>query len=167
MAAGQWEEAKTEYRKALELSPASPKLHRDVTKILILQGRFDEAFAAAGELPEGPLRDQCLALAHHANGQSAAADAALARLVEVGEQPGTDAEFKINIAEVYAYRGNSDEAFKWLTRMNEQTRVENALVPGWWSRQELSLSPFLKPLESDARWHLLLADGLRTSTRPS
>jgi TolB-like protein/DNA-binding winged helix-turn-helix (wHTH) protein/tetratricopeptide (TPR) repeat protein len=167
MAAGQWEEAKAEYRKALELSPASPKLHRDVAKILILQGRFDEALAVAAELPEGPLRDQCLALVHQANGQQGAADAALARLIAVGEQPGTDAEFKINIAEVYAYRGNRDEAFKWLTRMNQQTRVENALVPGWWSRQELSVSPFLKPLESDARWQPLLADGLRASARPS
>jgi TolB-like protein/Tfp pilus assembly protein PilF len=163
MAAGQWEEAKAEYAKALELSPASPLLRRDVAKILVLQGRPDEALAAAGQLPEGPLRDQCLALAYQASGQSAAADAALARLIAVGEQHGTDAEFKINIAEVYAYRGKRDEAFKWLARMSEQTRDEHAIEPGWWSRQELPLSPFLKPLNRDPRWQSLLESGLKAS----
>ena len=163
MAAGKWEDAKAEYAKALELSPASPVLRRDVAKILVLQGRHEEALAAARELPEGPLRDQCLALAYHASGQYAVADAALARLIAVGEQAGTDAEFKINIAEVYAFRGDRDEAFKWLARMSKQTWDEDAVVPLWWSRQELPLSPFLKTLEADARWRTLLADGLKTS----
>ena len=163
MAAGEWEEAKAEYAKALELSPASPQLRRDVAKILVLQGRLDEALDAARELPEGPLRDQCLALAYHASGQYAAADAALARLVAVGEQTGTDAEFKLNIAEVYAYRGNSEQAFKWLGRMSAQTRDDDAIEPYWWSRQELPLSPLLKSLQADARWRTLLADGLKPS----
>jgi TolB-like protein/tetratricopeptide (TPR) repeat protein len=163
MGAGQWEEAKAEYARALELSPASPLLRRDIAKILVLQGRLDEALAAAGQLPEGPLRDQCLALAYYASGQSAASDAALARLIAVGEQPGTDAEFKINIAEVYAYRGKRDEAFEWLARMSAQTRDADAIEPYWWSRQELPLSPFLKPLARDPRWQSLLASRLNAT----
>jgi TolB-like protein/DNA-binding winged helix-turn-helix (wHTH) protein len=163
MAAGEWEEAKIEYGKALELSPASPVLRRDIAKILVLQGRPGEALAVAGQLPEGPLRDQCLALAYQASGQTEASDAALARLIGVGEQAGTDAEFKVNIAEIYAYRGNSEEAFKWLARMSAQTRDADAIEPYWWSRQELPLSPFLQSLQADARWRTLLADGLKSS----
>ena len=163
MAGGQWEEAKAEFSKAFELSPESPELRRDIAKILILQQRFDEALAAAERLPAGPMRDQCLALAYHATGQAAAADAALARLIGVGEQPGTDAYIKVNIAEVYAFRGDGEEAFRWLRLVSQQTHDKNALVPGWWAQQELPLSPFLKPLDRDPRWQSLLASGRKAS----
>lgn len=163
MAAGEWEEAKSEFGRALELSPDWPEVRRDIAKILILQRRFDEALAAADQLPAGPLRDQCLALAYHAAGDAAAADAALGRLVVAGEQQATDAYVKLNIAEVYAFRGDGEEAFRWLALVSQLTRDENATTPGWWTEQELPLSPFLKPLQTDARWQSLLSSGLKAS----
>jgi tetratricopeptide (TPR) repeat protein len=162
MAVGQWEEAKAEFIKALELSPTRLDFQTEVAKILILQRRFDEAINLALQLPEGHLRDQCFALVHHATGNTAAAATALAHLIALAETPNSDATVKLAIAEVYAFRRDGDQAFKWLAMAGEQTRDDRVVVPGWWIKQELPLSAFLKPLHADPRWETLLASAERS-----
>ena len=158
---GQWEEAQGEFEKALELSPTSLDLNADIAKLLVVQQRFDEALRVAQRVPEGERRDQCFALAYHATGQAAAADAALARLVARSATPDSSAALNLSIGEVYAFRGDSDQAFKWLGLANRQVPRGRAVVAVWQTKHELQLSPFLRPLHADPRWQNLLASADR------
>ena len=68
-AIGEWEESIAELEKARELSPTLDRIDSDIARVQILRQQFDEALAAAGRMPAGPARDQCIALAHRAPGQ--------------------------------------------------------------------------------------------------
>ncbi len=149
MAFQQWDEAKSEFRKSMELNQ-STELNAQIVRIEILQKHYDVARAGVAQLPEGRQRDQCLALLNFATGDSAAANAALARLVAtVDTHP--DAELKASVAEVYAYRGDTDAAFRWLLKADRQTRNANAVKPGAWAHDFVQYSPFLRPLIDDPR----------------
>ncbi|HSC08763.1 MAG TPA: tetratricopeptide repeat protein [Steroidobacteraceae bacterium] len=152
VAAAEWADAKSQFKKALELSPTLLDLHAEIARILILEGQFDEALTAARQVPSGPRRSQCQALLYHATGRAAEADTALARLVDASGRPGASGIVELYTAEVFAFRGKSDEAFNWLALAKRQTRNERGPDPSWWIRQEMRLSPFLKPLHSDKRW---------------
>ena len=156
-AAGRWQEAKIELEKALELSTTSLDFKARITQIFILQERFDEALALAQQLPEGRERDHCLALVYHATGHAAAADAALARLIARAEDPDPNATAELLIADVYAFRGNGDAAFEWIALAEWQVRADRGADPWWSMRTDLLVSPFLKPLHADPRWHSLVA----------
>ena len=113
LADGQLDEAKSEFRAALELSPdVGLQVNIEIVRILVLQRRYDEAQSAISQLPEGKYRDHGLALLYLAPGQLNGADAALRRLAA---QP-RDMMDSIRLAEVYAFRGMSDEAFLSLQR---------------------------------------------------
>jgi hypothetical protein len=82
----------------------------------------------------------------------------VARLTALSEAPDPDALVKVSIAEVHAYRGDNDAAFKWLALAIRQTRADRAVIPGWLTRVEMQISPLLKPLHSDRRWLSLFAN---------
>lgn len=159
VAAGQYEDAKSELTQVLEISHTQIDVRAELAKILILQQRFSEALTAAQALPDSYYRNSCLALLAHATGNAASADAELAHLISRAEAPGSVADVKLAIAEVYAFRGMHDEAFNWLELVSRQTYDERAMYPAWWTQQELPLSPFLKPLQGDPRWRRVL-DGV-------
>ncbi len=46
------------------------------------------------------------------------------------------------VAEVYAFRGETDNAFEWLRTSRSQLGISRVLYA----------SPFLKPLQADPRW---------------
>ena len=56
-----------------------------------------------------------LALAYHALGREADSNAELKKLIDDGAD-----NYAYEIAEVYAYRGERDDALKWLERAYEQ-----------------------------------------------
>lgn len=151
MTLGEWEEAVTELEKARELSPTLNRIDSDIARVQILRQRFDEALATVERIPAGPERDQCIALAYRAPGQQAAADAALARLVAKARGSERDPTVDVAVAEVYAFRGDEDEALKWVTRALQQRTGRN------WIREDVMQSPFLRALHADARWQTLLA----------
>ena len=153
-AIGEWDEALSEFEKARELSPTLKWIDTDIAKVQILRHRFDEAFAAIGRVPAGPLRDQCVALTYSAPGQRAAADAALARLETLADVPVPDAELAIAVAEVYAFRGDTAAALKWTDRAMLPTDPREARL---WTREALVMSPFLRVLHADARWNTVIA----------
>lgn len=135
--AGRFDEARIESLKAVELDPSHQA--ETLADVLILEQRFDEALRLVGSWPQSAARTQCLALIYHGIGRKTHADAALEELI---------ASFGVSeplyVAEVYAYRGERDEAFKWLeavARLGPERRPALA-----------QLSPFLKPLHADARW---------------
>lgn len=146
--AGRLEEAKAEWLKVLELDPT----HQADTAgfVLILNRQFDEALSLVQGWPESEDRTQCLALVYHGLGREADADAALETLIESSR---TSDPFRI--AEVYAYRGEIDEAFKWL-QTAKKYRNESRLR-AWRPLWAMRLSPFLKPLHTDARWDAWVA----------
>jgi TolB-like protein/DNA-binding winged helix-turn-helix (wHTH) protein len=148
-AVGEWEAASTEFEKARELSPTLPKIDSEIARMQILLQRFDAAFAAAARIPAGSTRDQAIALGFHAPGQQAAANDALSRLLAQANGPARDPALHVAIAEIYALRGNSDEALSWAQRAVQMGDRS--------TREEMMLSPFLRPLHVDARWHTLLA----------
>jgi TolB-like protein/DNA-binding winged helix-turn-helix (wHTH) protein/tetratricopeptide (TPR) repeat protein len=150
-AAGRLEEAKAELLRAHDLSPQSEHALR-VALILVLQRKFEEAMAIVEHSTEGPDREMGLALAHHGLGRKEDSDAALTRLIALA---GKDDPF--SVAEVYAYRGNADEAFKWLTLATRGVGPLN-LVPGRRTIWEMRASPLLASLHDDPRWEAWTAD---------
>jgi len=136
--AQRYDDSSAEYRRIVELSPTAPWGHAGVSQNLTAQGRFDEAAAeAALEVPEWS-RLFALALAQWGQGKKAAADATLARFITA------DADIAAyQIAEIYAFRGESDRAFEWLERAYRQRDPGLA-----WSKPD----GLLAPLHADARW---------------
>jgi TolB-like protein/DNA-binding winged helix-turn-helix (wHTH) protein/Tfp pilus assembly protein PilF len=154
LAADRFEEAKAELKKAQELSTVSRwDFDLAIARILILQRQFDEARSVITRLSDVEARDHGLALLYHAEGRQADADAALGRLV--GESTAT---VDIRLAEVYAFRGMIDYAFRTLDTLKEAIeRNEPAEASDVWSMQvELQVSPFLRPLHDDPRWQALV-----------
>jgi tetratricopeptide (TPR) repeat protein len=154
LADGRLEDAKVQFVRAQELSPMkASELDVELGSILILERRFEEALAAIGQWPEGPDRDQALALVYPALGREADGDAAFNRLIAA---PGIDAD--IRVAEVFAHRGDIDEAFRRLATARDEIRSDpwTPEIEQWLS--SIVWSPFLRPLRSDPRWEQWFVD---------
>jgi Tfp pilus assembly protein PilF len=152
-AAGRLDEAEVAFDRARESNPENGASELDVLVwIAIHRGDIASAAASARLLPEGTARDQAQAmLAFHA-GDGMGAEAALHRLQQSG-QSGAPAA----VAYVHAFRGETDEAFRWLQRAADSASSGEE----WWETGvrlgELSTSPFLQPLHGDPRWPAWLA----------
>ena len=138
--AGRFEEARAEWLQLLEISPGSPP--EGFGLVLIQTGRFDEALALIETLSAGDARTHGLALVYRALGRKTEADAALKELIATSRNP-------FLIAEVCAYRGETDAAFKWLERDDQEVAGKGPFKDVHSIKRQ---SPFLKPLHSDARW---------------
>jgi len=157
LADAQLDEAMAEFRRVLELNPdAGLDVHIEIVRIFVLQRRYDEALTAVARLPEGKYRDHGLALLYQAPGRLVEADVALKRLAA---QPG-DMMDSIRLAEVFAFRGMSEEAFASLQKKKDALERDKNLGLSWiWFFQhEMRVSPFLTPLHADPRWAPLMAE---------
>ena len=115
---------------------------------LIMQKRFDEALALASTWPQGAGRQEIEALAYRGLNRNAEANLALDKMIE-----GFRDSDPLRIVEVYAYRGDSDRAFEWLTRGTDW--ISSGRLPGPFGGMmpwALRLSPFVASLRSDPRW---------------
>jgi adenylate cyclase len=135
--AGRIEDAKAQFAKVLELDPTQPNQINAFAEIL--QGRYEQALRIVETWPEGVARDHSLALIYHGLGRDEEARERLESL-KAAKTWGNG----IRVAEVYAHRGEIEEAFRWL-----QDQESN---PPEDSQPLLYASPFLKPLHEDARW---------------
>jgi TolB-like protein/DNA-binding winged helix-turn-helix (wHTH) protein/Tfp pilus assembly protein PilF len=161
-AADRFEEAKAELADASALNPElADELDLAIARILVFQGRLKEADGFTRRLPEGELRDHALALLRHAEGRTAEADAALARLAAESSKP-----VDIRLAEVYAYRDMPEQAFRALQGVAEAIeRNDAASASQLWSWQvEMRVSPFLRRLHGDPRWKQLMIEPLTVSS---
>lgn len=147
--AGRLQEARVEAARARELDPQ--RIVTTEAHILILERRFDEAVELARTWPDGVDRAHVLALAYFGQGRTDQADTELARLISAH-----GAEEPASVAEVYAWRGETEAAFQWVEAMNG--------VP--LQRRNLTAyqSPYLKPLRGDARWAPLLQASVRPAS---
>jgi hypothetical protein len=110
--------------------------------VLMSMSRADEALAEARLEPEAIWRHWSLAIIHHAAGRDSESDQELDALITEFEHDG-----KFQIAEVYAMRGETDNAFQMLEGSIQERD------PG---RSVAKVSPLLKPLHNDPRWRPLL-----------
>ncbi len=140
---GRYDEAYVALQTSLELNPReSWQAHETRGEILLLQGRPQEALAEMEREPPGFSHELGMALAYHALGRRKDSDAALANLTSLWPN-----DCAYQIAQVYGYRGEVDEAFRWL---EHAYRVHD---PGlMWFRTDLKL----KSLRGDPRYADLL-----------
>ena len=130
-------DAKKDFRRALEISPAYPRCHSRIADVLLVEGNPEAALAELQqENPAFTLKG--LALVNHALKRHDESDAALARLVSEGASIAP-----MSIAQIYAFRGQIDEAFEWLEQAIAQKEITTGYIKG---------DPLLSPLVADPRY---------------
>jgi serine/threonine-protein kinase len=149
--AGKLDEADAAARKAAELQPTGAGTHRFQVLIAAQRGDGEAALREAQLEPDPRFRRFELAVAQYVRGDQAAADAALADLIDHAREG-----FAYQIAQVYALRGEKDKAFEWL-----QTAFDDRDA----GMLGLLVDPLLRGLRDDARYKNLLAKvGLPTTS---
>jgi tetratricopeptide (TPR) repeat protein len=138
LAEGKLEEADAEARKSAELQPAGAGSHRWQVVVAVLRGDGEEALREAQLEPNEGYHRFELALAYYARGDRVAADTALADMVANDRNL-----LAYQIAEVYAWRGETDRAFEWLqiSYDNHDTGLLSLLI-----------DPLMRGLRSDPRY---------------
>jgi TolB-like protein len=139
---GRYEESLAAARKVLEIDPTYDWGHVSVGLALLYRG--DPAAAVMEFKRESNPMEQAtgLALAYHALGRATDSNAALTRLINGGA-----GNYAYEVAEIYAYRGERDEALKWL----ERAYVQKDATLKWILRD-----PTMAKLESDPRYKAFL-----------
>ena len=147
---GKLDEADSVARKALELQPTAAAGHRWQVIVAVLRGDGETALREAQLEPNDGYRRFETALAYYARGDRAAADTALADMVANDRNL-----LAYQIAEVYAWRGETDKAFEWL-QIAYDTHDTGIL--------SLLIDPLMRGLRSDARYKSMVEKvGLPTS----
>lgn len=127
---GRWQEAEPLVRKLEELAPETTKTIEASARLLVFQGRPAEALTMLEEISRPQVKTQYNALrklyiqvmANHDLGRDAASRRSLAEMTaQVGSafQP-------LDIAALHAYRGEVDEAFRWIEKSLENLPSSSA-----------------------------------------
>jgi TolB-like protein/Tfp pilus assembly protein PilF len=139
---GQLDKAAADCKKALELSPDVVAAHLVLSQIYVMQGRPHDALAEIELVRSDADRGWLYAIAYYALGRKKESVAELSKLIAKYH-----AISAYQIAEVYAFRNQPDEAFEWLERAYAQR--DSGLV-------ETKVDPLLKNLHGDPRFTLFL-----------
>jgi adenylate cyclase len=137
--------------RLLHLHPEFGGVNSSVGIARLYLGQFAAALAAMQLEPDEDYRLRGLAIAYSALGRRIESDAALYSLTEKFST--RDA---YGIAEVHAYRGEVDDAMRWLERAYRQ---HEARMP------EIKADPLLRNLRGDRRFQLLLTNMKLTGQR--
>jgi tetratricopeptide (TPR) repeat protein len=108
----------------------------------VMQGRPQDALPEIELVRNGPFRAALYAIAYYALGRKKESDAALSELITKYH-----ASMAYQIAEVYAFRNQPDEAFEWLDRAYAQH--DSGLIG-------TKVEPLLKKLHGDPRFAAFL-----------
>ena len=139
---GQLNQAVADVKKSLELNPDVFPGPLMLGKIYVLQGRPQDALPEIERVRYEPQRAFLYAIAYYALGRKKDSDAALSELITK-----YDTSDQYHIAEVYAFRNQSDEAFEWLDRAYAQRNT--GLI-------STKVNPLLKSLHKDPRFATFL-----------
>jgi DNA-binding winged helix-turn-helix (wHTH) protein/tetratricopeptide (TPR) repeat protein len=139
--AGRTDDAKAQFAKVRELDPTQPDEIGAFAQIL--ESRYEPALGLVEAWPDSDARNHALAMIYHGLGRSKEAEEHLDRL-----KAAKTWDNNIRVAEVCAFIGRTDEAFRWLERSDSGSRDD---AP----RRLLFASPFLSSLHRDARWSRL------------
>ena len=139
---GQLDKAAADSKKALDLSPDAWLSHGLLSQIYITQGRPQDALPEIELVRSDFIRAFLYPIAYYALGRKKESDTALSEYVTKYHADGA-----YQIAQVYAFRNQSDEAFEWLERAYAQR--DNSLVV-------TKVEPLLKSLHNDPRFAAFL-----------
>ncbi len=126
------------FRKVIELAPMRAGGRMLLAVSLLELGRSEEAMGLAQAEPEEWARECALAILHHAAGRRAESDGSLSRLIE---RHAADSSYQI--AAAFAFRGEADQAFRWL----DESLARRDPGVTW-----VKLEPLFAPLRGDPRW---------------
>jgi tetratricopeptide (TPR) repeat protein len=138
----QLDQAAADFKKVLELNPDVVAAHILLSQIYVMQGRPHDALPEIELVRYDSVRAFLDPIAYHALGRKKEADAALSELITKYRATGA-----YQIAEVYAFRNQSDEAFEWLDRAYAQ---RDSGLTG------TKVEPLLKNLHNDPRYAAFL-----------
>jgi len=135
------EEAISVFREIIALNPEVAGARFRLGMALIMKGEYDAALEAINEETRDGFQSAGRAFVYHALGNSERAQSELEELIALGYV------WPYEIAMVYAYRGDLDEAFIWLDRAIE--RRDSSLAT-------LVVDPFMVNLHDDPRFELVV-----------
>src|SRR6266436_3269639 len=136
--AGRLDEATATSKKALELKPDVWPGPIQLSQIYVQQGRPKDALPEIERVRYEPSRAFLYAITYHALGREKESEAALSELIEKYHT-----SMACQIAQVYAFRNQSEEAFGWLDRAHAQR--DGGLIG-------TKVDPLLKSLHKDPRF---------------
>ncbi|HEX8800575.1 MAG TPA: tetratricopeptide repeat protein, partial [Terriglobales bacterium] len=138
---GQLDQSVADSKKALELNPDVGS-SIDLSLIYLLQRRPQDALREIGRVRLDDYRAWLYALTYYALGRKKESDAALSEFIDKYH-----ASHACEIATIYAFRNQPDEAFEWLDRAYDQRD------PGLMATK---VQPLLKSLHNDPRYTAFL-----------
>jgi tetratricopeptide (TPR) repeat protein len=139
---GQLDQAVADFKKALELNPDVVAAHMMLSQIYVMQGRPQNALPEIELVRYDLIRALLYPMAYYALGREKESDAALSEFIAKYYADGA-----FQIAEVYAFRNQSAEAFEWLDRAYAQRDSGLYLT---------KVDPLLKSLHNDPRFTAFL-----------
>jgi predicted Zn-dependent protease len=140
--AGKLDEAEADLKKAHELRPDYFLSAMFLSEIYVIQGRPHDALPEIERVGYDQERTFLYAIAYHALGRKKESDAALGELIAKYQ-----AIRPYLIAEVCAFRNQTDDAFEWLDRA--YAKRDDGLV-------QTKVEPQLNSLHNDPRFTVLL-----------
>jgi TolB-like protein/Flp pilus assembly protein TadD len=139
---GKRAEAYDAYQHAQAISPNAPNVNFNLASLQLLDGKAPEALGTLQGNTDDDWRNAGVAMAQHTLGDSKASQQALEKLIATGAG---DAAYQI--ADVYAWRGEKDNAFEWLERAYRQQDGGLASIKS---------DPLIASLRSDPRYMAML-----------
>jgi TolB-like protein/Tfp pilus assembly protein PilF len=136
--AGDWDAAIASYQTSLALSPGRIGSYNGIGESWLFKGDAQAALAAYAKEPDDEWRTKGQTMALFDLGRNAEFEE---KFTELRERWGD--QWPSEIAQVYAYTGNPDEAFAWLEKAVEQN--EDGLFQQYYQ-------PLNTPLHTDPRW---------------
>jgi len=140
--AGRYDEAQVELKKALDLHSQAAFAHVSLGEIFIAKRKPEQALAEIEKEPSEWARLTGQALVYHALGRDQDSNTALADLI--GKY---NADSAYQIAQAYAFRGQTDKSFEWLDRAYKQR--DGGMT-------DVKIDPVFKNLRRDPRYVELL-----------
>jgi TolB-like protein len=135
---GRLDDAASALERAIDLNPAAGLSHAFLALVRMIQGRVDGVLELARAESHDVFRNMAIAMIQHRLGRPAESDDALTELIGTW---GWTAAYQV--AQVYAFREQADEAFEWLERAYAQR--DPGLIMS-------AHDEFLQPLHGDVRW---------------
>jgi len=135
-------EAVDSMQMALSLNPDSARTRYLLGLVLLAQGDAAAALAVTEQVADRGYRSSGLAVVQHALGDTAASDSALRELIECCAANGA-----YQVAQAYAFRGETDDAFDWLGHAYDNRD------PGL---TRMLIDPVFTNLHNDPRWESIL-----------